>query len=118
MENKTYLEGIISSMPALKKNEKDVSYIFFTIENNIDGSKHSNLIDCMAWGNTAEFIAMNINEGQQIAVSGKLMTMPQTGNRNKTTYIRVDNAYLEVQNESTPINLVEDSNDADEEMPF
>jgi len=116
MQNQINIDGIITETPILKKNKSNSQYVFFTIENKQEDSTHLNLIDCMAWKSNAEFIAMNLKKGQNISISGKLMTM--TKDKTKSTYIKVENAYTEVNNESTPIYLEDTETKNTDEMPF
>ena len=120
MYNQVNVEGIITTSPQIKESRNGIPYTFFTIENEQLNSTYSNLIDCMAWRNNAEHITKNVKEGDKINIVGKLMTMPPTENKSKSTYIKVEKAYIESKNEtlSSDIEEIIEEIDIDDDIPF
>ena len=90
-----------------------------------NGEYQSDFIDCVAWRNSAEFIAKYFSKGAMIALDGELQTRNYTdkdGNKRKATELLVSSAAFtgekrEVAAKPTPM---EDDYSAisDDDLPF
>ena len=71
--------------------------------------RQSDFIDCVAWRNTADFIAKHFHKGSMIAINGEIKTRnweDKNGNKRKATEIQVVNAHFcgeKVEKKSTEI---------------
>ena len=60
-----------------------------------DGTRKADFIACVAWRNTAEFIARHFIKGNRIGVTGSIQTREyddKNGNRQHVTEVVVDSA--------------------------
>ena len=95
-----------------------------------DGQQQTDFINCVAWRNTAEFIAKYFTKGSKIGVVGSLQTRTyddQNGNKRYVTEVVVDEAEFvtsKAQNpgakaqEAAPDGLEEYAPLDDSELPF
>lgn len=94
--NKTILLGRITQDLELKQTPNGVSVLAFTVavdRNSKD--KQTDFINCVAWRQTAEFIAKYFGKGRMIAVEGQLRTRTyddKNGVKHYVTEVYVDNA--------------------------
>lgn len=62
-----------------------------------DGDVQTDFIDCVAWRNTAEFVAKYFVKGQMAAVTGRLQLRDWTdkdGHKRKSAEVIADNVYF------------------------
>lgn len=103
--NKTILLGRITQDPELKQTPNGISVLAFTIavdRNSKD--KQTDFISCVAWRQTAEFIAKYFGKGRMIAVEGQLRTRTyedKNGVKHYVTEVHVDNASFTGEAKST-----------------
>ena len=79
MINKVILTGRLTSTPELKKTSSDVSVVAFSVAvqrqfKDKQGNYPADFINCVAWRNTAEFIAKYFEKGNLIALVGELQS--------------------------------------------
>lgn len=68
------------------------------------GEKETDFIECVAWGNTAEFVSKYFGKGRTAIASGRLQIRSwedKNGNKRKTAEVVADNVYFgDSKNES------------------
>lgn len=78
MINNVTLMGRLTAAPELKLTQSGVHVTAFCIAVDRrfqkDGDKQADFINCVAWRNTAEFIAQYFGKGDMIAVTGEIQT--------------------------------------------
>ena len=79
MINKVILTGRLTQKPELKKTSSDVSVTAFSVAvqrqfKDKAGNYPTDFINCVAWRNTAEFIAKFFDKGNLIALVGELQS--------------------------------------------
>ena len=78
--NKTILIGRLTADPELRQTQSGVASCRFTVAvdrkfaDKNSGEKQSDFITCVAWRQTAEFVAKYFSRGKMIAVEGSLRT--------------------------------------------
>jgi len=99
--NQINLIGRTTKPPELRHTQSGTSVTSFTLAvdrpRSKDREKETDFIDCVAWRNTAEFIAKYFAKGQQMAITGRLQIRDYTdkeGNKRKAAEVVVDNAYF------------------------
>lgn len=99
--NNVTLVGRLTRDPELKETMSGVHRLQFTVAidrrfKNADGEREADFISCVAWRQTAEFIAKYFNRGMKIGIIGSI----QTGSYEKdgitvyTTDVNADQAYF------------------------
>lgn len=96
--NRTVLIGRLTKDPEIKNTASQVSVCTFTIavdrrfkDNN--GQRQADFINCVAWRQTANFIAQYFHKGSKIAVVGSIQTRnyeDKNGNKVYVTEVVVD----------------------------
>lgn len=98
MINNVTLMGRFTRSVELKKTPSGTSVVNFTLA--VDrrfsggGEKKTDFLDCIAWGQTADFISKYFGKGDMIAVIGEVQTREYTGrdgNKKKAVEIVVSN---------------------------
>lgn len=94
--------GRLTAEPELKTTQNGVAVTSFTLA--VDRSytpkgeeKQTDFIKCVAWRNTAEFVAKYFRKGQRMGVKGELQQSSYTANdgSKRTDYkVVVDGAYF------------------------
>ena len=100
MINNVTLMGRLTAAPELKQTTSGTSVVAFCIAverryQQKDGAKQTDFINCVAWRNTAEFIAKYFNKGDMIAVTGEIQTrkyQDNSGNNRVAVEVIIDNA--------------------------
>ena len=98
--NKVVLLGRLTKDVELKQTPNGVSVVNFTVAVNRrfakEGQQNADFINCIAWRNTAEFIAKYFGKGSSIAVVGNIQTgsYEKDGQKVYTTDVNVDEAYF------------------------
>ena len=78
--NKVILIGRLTADPELRQTQSGVASCRFTVAvdrkfaDKNTGEKQSDFITCVAWRQTAEFVARYFNKGKMIALEGSLRT--------------------------------------------
>ena len=95
MINRTILVGRITRDPEVKKTQTGRSVVNFTLAVNRQYNREqADFINCVAWGNQADFIGNYINKGALLGVEGRIETRnyeDQTGKRVYITEVICDN---------------------------
>lgn len=103
MLNKIILMGRLAADPELKTTNSGLSVAGFrmAVDRNYQskegGEKQADFIPCVAWRQTAEFIARYFGKGRMIAVEGALQSRnyEDKDGRKRTAYeVLVDHAYF------------------------
>lgn len=100
MLNQVTLQGRLVRDPELRTTQSGVSVTNFTIAVDRDFGKENRESDfptCIAWRDTAEFIAKHFRKGQLIVVSGAIRTSSYTDKDGKKIYktdVEVQKAYF------------------------
>ena len=82
------ITGNLTSTPELKTTNSGISVCSFTVAVKRPKTKDkTDFVDCVAWRETAEFIANHFSKGQKIEISGYITTRiyGQEGNKRKAT---------------------------------
>lgn len=98
--NKTILIGNISTDLELQQTQSGTSFLRFSVAcnrrvPNAQGVREADFINCVAFRQTAEFIARYFIKGSKIAIDGHIRTgsyTAQDGSKRYTTDVVVDNA--------------------------
>ena len=101
MLNHIAIMGRLVKDPELRRTGLGTPVASFTVAVDRDykddsGNRPADFISCVAWKQTAEFIAQNFTKGRMIVVTGRLQTRnwEKEGQRHKDTEIVVDSAYF------------------------
>ena len=70
--NVSVIRGRLVADPVIRYNDNKTAILDFTVA--VNKKDRSDFIDCVAWGNTAEFIERNFEKGQFICVVGEIRT--------------------------------------------
>jgi len=81
--NSVALVGRLTRDPELRQTQSGISVASFTVAvdrryTNNDGQREADFIACVAWRQTAEFIAKYFTKGQRIGLTGSLQTRQYT----------------------------------------
>ena len=100
MLNHFMLMGRLVKDPEAKATKSGKSVVRFTLAHERDykkaGEKFTDFIECVAFGNTANFALNYINKGRLIVISARVQTsqyQDKEGRNRKTYEIVVDNIY-------------------------
>ena len=98
MINRVVLVGRITKDPELRKTQSGLSTIAFLLACNRRVSKDSHpqadFINCVAWRQTADYMASYVKKGALLGVEGRIQTrnyQDQTGKRVYVTEVVCDN---------------------------
>lgn len=98
MLNRIDIIGRMTRDPELRRTNSGKAVASFTVAVDRDfGEKETDFIDCVAWGNTAEFISKYFTKGGMIVVSGRLQIRSwndKDGNKRRTAEVVADNVYF------------------------
>lgn len=90
MINKVVLVGRITKDPELRKTQSGLSTVRFTIACNRrfakEGQQQADFIGCVAWRQSADFMANYVKKGALLGVEGSIQTGSYTDNTGKTVY--------------------------------
>ena len=98
--NKVILVGNLTKDPEQRTTPSGVPCTTFTVAcqrrfANQQGVREADFINCVAWRQTAEFIARYFSKGRKIGVEGSIQTRSydaQDGSKRYVTEVVVDNA--------------------------
>jgi single-strand DNA-binding protein len=141
--NKVILGGRLTADIELKQTPSGVSVCQFSIAVNRkrskDGEQTADFINCVAWRNTAEFLARFFRKGSSVCVVGAIQTrswQDQNGQKRNAVEVLVDEAlFVDGKNDAqtsesvspsldmpNPYNGTQSANflamDDDDDMPF
>lgn len=99
--NKAILMGRLTRDPELRTTQSGISVVRFTLAvdrrfKNQSGERESDFVSCVAWRQTAEFIAKYFNKGAKLAIVGSIQTgsYERDGQTVYTTDVVADEAYF------------------------
>ena len=98
--NKVELIGRLTKEPELKFTANQTAFCNFTIAvdrrfKDANGQRQADFINCVAWRQTAQFIAKYFHKGNKIALSGSIQTRSfddQNGQKRFVTEVIIDEA--------------------------
>ena len=102
MLNKIMIQGRLTAEPELRRTQSGKAVASFTVAceqdfKGSDGTKKTDFINCVAWGNTGEFVSNYFHKGDMIILSGRLTNRDWTdkdGNKRRTAEIVVEGSYF------------------------
>ena len=103
MLNHITIMGRLTRDPELRRTGTGVAVTSFTLAVDRDfadkqsGEKETDFIDCVAWKNTAEFVAKHFTKGRMAVVSGRLQIRrwnDKDNNKRSTAEVVADNVYF------------------------
>ncbi len=129
--NRIILVGNLIADPKMQTTTSGATVCHFRIAVNrdhlsADGQRIADYINCVAWGNTAEFVKTNFSKGKPVLVIGSLQTgsyKDKDGNKNYYAEISVDKVRMVEapdvkQNQQADRNMDELYPDDDQNLPF
>lgn len=92
MINKVILVGRITSDPALRKTSTGISTVGFTLAcnrkySNSQGGQDADFINCVAWRQSADFIANYVKKGALLGIEGKIQTRNYKNQNDRIVYV-------------------------------
>lgn len=134
MINNVVLMGRLVATPELKSTQTGVSVTSFTLAVERSYAKQgeerqADFINCVAWRNTAEFIAKYFQKGSMLAITGSIQTRnyeDKNGNKRTAVEVVADSASFcgskSESNNAPNINVAPPSDfeeiDTDADFPF
>ena len=109
--NRITIMGRICNDIELRRTASGKAVTSFTLAVDRDfrsdsGEKETDFIECVAWGNTAEFVSKYFGKGRTAIASGRLQIRSwedKNGNKRKTAEVVADNVYFgDSKNDSKP----------------
>ena len=103
MLNHITIMGRLTRDPELRRTGTGIAVASFTVAVDRDfsgrdgGEKETDVIDCVAWRQTGEFVSKYFTKGRMIVVSGRLQIRSWTdkdGNKRRTAEVVADNVYF------------------------
>ena len=131
MLSEVIMQGRMTKDPETRRTQSGKACTSFSLAcerdfKNQDGTRTTDFVDCVAWGNTAEFISRNFTKGSMAYVKGRLIQnrfTTRSGESRSTLEINVENIYFGSSPKSSqnanngPQNEFYDLPD-DSELPF
>lgn len=110
MLNVISIGGRMVRDPELRHTQSGKSVCSFTLAVDRDfknnGEKEVDFLDCVAWGNTADFVSRYAEKGRMLMVTGRIQIREWTdkeGNKRRNAEIIASNAYFgDSRKEITP----------------
>lgn len=123
MLNKVILQGRLTADVELKSTQNGVSVCSFTLAvDRSYGEKKADFINCVAWRNTAEFIAKYFGKGKMLIAVGELQVrqyQTQNGEKRYATEVIVNEVNFAGDAAKAQSGAVENMlGDYDEDCPF
>ena len=101
MLNKCFLLGRMTKDPEIRRTNGGTAVTSFTLAVDRDfktnREKETDLIEVVAWRNTAEFVSKYFSKGRMAIVEGRLQIRDWTdknGNKRRTAEVVADNVYF------------------------
>ena len=119
--NRITIMGRMTKDPELRRTNSGKAVTSFTLAVDRDFEKgKTDFIECVAWGNTAEFVSKYFSKGRMVVASGRLQLRDWTdkdGNKRKTAEVVTDNVYFGDSKNNTEQQFAEVEED-DSDLPF
>lgn len=93
MINRVVLAGRITRDPELRKTSSGISVVSFTLACNRrfsgggDGNQEADFINCVAWRQSADFMANYVKQGALLGVEGRIQTRNYKDQNERTVYV-------------------------------
>lgn len=92
MINKVILVGRITKDPELRKTSSGISTVGFTLAcnrrfSNSQGGQDADFINCVAWRQSADFMANYVKKGSLLGVEGRIQTRNYKDQSDRTVYV-------------------------------
>lgn len=92
MINRVVLVGRITRDPELRKTTSGISTVSFTLAcnrkfSNSQGGQDADFINCVAWRQSADFMANYIKKGNLLGVEGRIQTRNYKDQSDRTVYV-------------------------------
>ena len=126
--NKVVLAGHLTADVELKQTGTGIAVVSFSIAVNrrrvVERDQEVDFINCIAWRQTAEFIAKYFRRGSAICVTGSIQTRSWTdkqGHKKYITEVVIDDAMFvdgKKENDVPAPTATPDRNDTDDDIPF
>lgn len=92
MINKVILVGRITRDPELRKTSSGISTVSFTLACNrrfssSQGGQEADFINCVAWRQSADFMANYVKKGSLLGVEGRIQTRNYKDQNDRTVYV-------------------------------
>lgn len=92
MINKVILVGRITKDPELRKTSSGISTVSFTLAcnrrfSNSQGGQDADFINCVAWRQSADFMANYVRKGALLGVEGRIQTRNYKDQSDRTVYV-------------------------------
>lgn len=92
MINKVILVGRITKDPELRKTSSGISTVGFTLAcnrrfSNSQGGQDADFINCVAWRQSADFMANYVKKGSLLGVEGRIQTRNYKDQNDRTVYV-------------------------------
>lgn len=103
MLNKIFLQGRFTRDPEMRQTGGGTSVANFSLavdrdlKNKQTGERETDFIDCVAWGNTADFVSKYFGKGRMAVVDGRLQMRDWTdkdGNKRRSAEVVANNVYF------------------------
>lgn len=90
--NKVMLIGRLTKDPEVKQTSNQTPFCMFTVAvdrryKDADGNRQSDFINCVAWKQTASFLANYFKKGSKVVVVGNLQSRSYEGQDGRKMYI-------------------------------
>ena len=93
MINRVVLVGRITRDPELRKTNTGTSVVSFTLavnrrfSSNQEGGQDADFISCVAWRQSADFMANYVKQGALLGVEGRIQTRNYKFQSDRTFYV-------------------------------
>lgn len=92
MINRVVLVGRITRDPELRKTTSGISTVSFTLAcnrkfSNSQGGQDADFINCVAWRQSADFMANYVKKGSLLGVEGRIQTRNYKDQSDRTVYV-------------------------------
>lgn len=92
MINRAVLVGRITKDPELRKTGSGISTVSFTLAcnrkfSNSQGGQDADFINCVAWRQSADFMANYVKKGSLLGVDGRIQTRNYKDQSDRTVYV-------------------------------
>lgn len=108
MINNVVLAGRITKDPELIKTTNDISKVGFTLACNRvfarENEQQADFINCVAWRQSADFMANYVKQGALLGVEGRIQTRSYKDQEDRTVYVTevvCNNVKILAQKQST-----------------
>lgn len=120
--NRITIMGRMTKDAELRRTDSGKAVTSFTLAVDRDFEKgKTDFIDCVAWGNTAEFVAKYFSKGRMAVASGRLQLRDWTdkdGNKRRAAEVVADSVYFADSKKDADSNTGFKEIEDDGELPF